>query len=673
VILISENEKYLVTCALPYLNAIPHLGNLVPHVAADVYTRFLQVDGKDVIQICGTDDNSSRTEIQARAQGITPERYVDEMWAKLNDVYKWINIDYDNFGRTSSESNKALTNEIFLALKENGYVFEKEVTLLYCETDKQVVADTYLRGTCPHCGAENQKGDQCDVCTKMYGPTEIKDPICVDCGNAPKIKTSTNLFVDYNKLTPKVKAYIEAQKHWSGTARNIPLGWLKRGFNARDITRDHQFGIHIPLKGYEDRVFYVWFDAPIGYIASTVDWAEKTGGDWERYWKKQDDGNDAKIYHFMGKDNVPFHTITWPAQLIGSELNWNLPYYVASNNYLNWEGGKFSKTYNRGIFADQLAETGIDADTWRFYLTYVYPSSKDVEFSWDEFQIVINSELVGNLGNLIYRTLHFINKNFDNKIPEAELTKEDKEFLDDVSSFLEKARKEFALTREKEALKLILQASSRANSYFQNNEPWKLVKTDKERGAVVLNACATAINWLTVSLYPVIPVKAQEIWEFSGNGGKVRDQRLGSLSSNYAGNVLKELKIPFSKLDDKKLKVLKENFSGKKQEDPKISWDDFSKLDLRVAKILTAERIQGKDKLLKLSIDLGEDKPRTLVAGVGKAYDPEAIVGKQIIVVANLKPAKIGGIESQGMLLAAGSKLTLVTTDIEAVPGEKVA
>ncbi|MBR9707654.1 MAG: class I tRNA ligase family protein, partial [Candidatus Diapherotrites archaeon] len=382
---------------------------------------------------------------------------------------------------------------------------------------------------------------------------------------------------------------------------------------------------------------------------------------------------------------VPFHTITWPAQLIGSDLNWNLPYYIASNEWLNWAGGrKFSKTNNVGIFADELTKTGIHPDVWRFYLTFVYPSGKDVVFSWDDLQSIVNSELVDNFGNFYYRTLHFISKNFNGKIPTATLNKDDLAFLKDFHAILRNAKREFEVTREKEALKEILRASSLANSYFQNNAPWRQVKEDRARAGTVLNVCAGVVDLLLICLYPVIPVLAQELWVGLGNSKNVvADQKWKDwiwnlkgqkLSEDLCGQKLGDFKIPFEKIDDKKINELKKRFGGasvavegkgKGSVKPLVKYDDFAKLDLRVGSIVSAERLPKQDRLLELKVDVGEESPRTLVAGIGKGYKPDDLKGKQIVVIVNLEPRKIAGVESNGMLLAVGDKknMALLTTD----------
>jgi len=651
--------KYLVTSALPYVNAVPHLGNLIPILSADVFSKFLKINGEKAIYICATDEHGTRTEIEAEKRGMTPDEYCKMMHEKILNIFRWMGVEFDNFGRSSSKENHELTQHIFLKLYENGYIFEKEIEQLYCEKCRKFLPDTYVVGECPYCGNPNAKGDQCDECTRLLDPTELINPRCIICGSTPVLRKSKHLYLDLPKLSEKVKKWIES-KEWSGIIKNLPLAWIEKGLEPRCITRDLKWGIRVPLKGYEDKVFYVWFDAPIEYIGSTYEYTKE----WRDWWLNPE---ETRLYCFMGKDNVPFHTLIWPASLLGTEENWLLPDMIGSNEYLNYEGGQFSKSQNRGVFGDDIMKLEIPPDLWRFYLISIRPSTKDTDFEWEGFQEHINNNLVGNLGNFLYRSLSFTKKHYG-KVPDV---KSDENVIKEAFKLLDKYKEELWSLKFKEAVKTLLKISDLGNQYFQKSEPWKLIKEDEERCKKVLRTVCELCVIIAVAMYPVISSSSQKLWEQLGFKGEVKKENINNIPLDIGDHKLGDIKILFKKIDDKSLEKYKEKFRGKRG-DGMIKYDEFKKIELKVGEIKSAEPIKGSKKLLKLRVDIGEE--RQLVAGIAQYYSPEELIGKKIIVVSNLEPAKLFGVESQGMLLAAvdGDNISLATVDKDVKNGARI-
>ncbi|MCK5289833.1 MAG: methionine--tRNA ligase [Candidatus Aenigmarchaeota archaeon] len=552
---ITAFKRTLVTSALPYVNNVPHLGNIICTLRADIYSRYLKLHGKETIFICGTDESGTRTEIEAQKKKLTPDNYCKAMHDAILKNFNALEIEFDSFGRTSSEANKRLTQEIFLDLEKKGWIIEKEITLLYCAHDDRYLPDSYVEGTCPHCGATDAKGDQCDNCSKFLEPAELKNPRCKLCGNTPEARKDTHLFLDLTKVSPYLKKWIESKKDWKGIIRNLPLAWIKEGLEPRCISRNLKWGTKIPKKGYEDKVFYVWFDAPIGYIAFTEEWAGKNNNDWKTWWQSE----DTRIVHFLGKDNVPFHTIIWPAELM-SNSKWNLPDYIASNEYLNYQGQQFSKSRNVGIFTSDLKNIDVDSTTWRFYLSLTLPEHKDYDFNWQDLMDKTNNELVANIGNFLFRTLSFAKKNFG-EVPSGKPDAEDMKTLDAV----EKLKGRYAGNMEsfnfKEALKNVLEISNLANQYFQKNEPWVLVKTDKDRCGTVLNVCFNISSIIAKLLCPFLPLASEKLWVQLGFSPGVN--KGGPDFKLKAGQKLGAPEILFAKIEKDDVEKYRMQFSGK--------------------------------------------------------------------------------------------------------------
>jgi len=498
------HKRIIVTTALPYVNNVPHLGNLVQTIAGDVYARFLRSSGKNILFIGGTDEHGTTTETTALKEGLTPREVCDKYFEIHSKIYKWFNISFDCLGRTSSPENKMIVLEIFNKLYEAGFITTDILDQTYCTTCERFLADRFVEGTCPHCDYEHARGDQCERCGKILDAVDLIDPKCNVCSSTPEVRKSKHLFIDLPALAPKLKAWIgKAQSEWTENARTMTQAWLKEGLKKRCITRDLKWGIPVPKEGYENKVFYVWFDAPIGYIGITAE----SRKDWRDWWT----ADDVKLVQFMGKDNIPFHTILFPASLIGSGDKWNLVHELSVNEFLNYEGGQFSKSRNVGIFGDGAQATGIQSDIWRYYLMINRPEHGDTEFTWADFQVKINNELVAALGNLIYRTISFINRYFDSKLTEVIISDEDESFIEEVERSEEKIRVLLEDIRIKDALKEIMHIARLGNQYFQKAEPWKTVKLDPQRAQTTLTILVNVIKDLSILLEPYLPDTAAKI------------------------------------------------------------------------------------------------------------------------------------------------------------------
>ncbi|HII72384.1 TPA: methionine--tRNA ligase [Candidatus Woesearchaeota archaeon] len=497
-------QKRLVTSALPYVNNVPHLGNIIGCVlSADVFARYSRLAGFETIYIAGTDEHGTATETKALEEGLTPQQICDKYYAIHKKIYEWFGCSFDEFGRTSSQKHAEITKGIFKRVYENGFVTKADVEQLWCPKCDKFLADRFVEGTCPKCGFERARGDQCDSCGNLLNAVELLNPACKVCSSQPQIKTTNHLFLDLPKLSPMLQEWADARKDpgfWTQNAKTVTEAWFKEGLKERAISRDLKWGINIPLEGYEDKVFYVWFDAPIGYISITANAFD----DWEKWWK----ADDVQLYQFMAKDNIPFHTIIFPATLLATKDKWTTLYHIDSTEYLNYEDGKFSKSFGSGVFGDDAISTGIPADVWRYYLLVNRPESADTQFSWKDFQDKNNNELLANLGNFINRTLTFIDKYFDGKVPggdiDAVLWAEVEKEAGTIVELMEKIK-------IKDALKTVMHISRLGNQYFQENQPWKLVKEDKDKAGAVIKTCANLVKTLAVMMNPFMPFTSGDI------------------------------------------------------------------------------------------------------------------------------------------------------------------
>ncbi len=502
-------RRVLVCCALPYTNAVPHVGNLVgSHLPADIFARYCRLKGYETLFVGGADENGTPTEVAAIELKVSPRRLTDVFYAVHKSIYDWFEISYDNFSRTSLPVHHQTTQDLFLKIYENGYVTKGVMRLPYCETDRLFLADRYVVGRCPVCGYEFARGDQCENCATLLEPEQLIEPKCKIDGSVPVFRDSDNLFLELEKLQPDLEAWITSQKHWRKQVSSLALAWIKEGLKRRSITRDLKWGVPVPLKGFENKIFYVWFDAPIGYISSTKEWAERSGTPerWKDFWLDP----ETRIYNFLGKDNIPFHTIFWPGMLLASG-GFNLPYDVVGLQYCNYEGDKISKSRNWGIFCEKVVQSGLDPDIWRYYLSYLIPETKDSEFKWDDFQTRVNNELVAAIGNFVHRTLTFAASFLEGVIEERELGDEERQVEARVRQQVEEADSALAEARLKDALKNVLQVAIIGNEYFQKSQPWALVKSDPEAVKRVIYCCANICRVLAVTMAPFLPRSSEKI------------------------------------------------------------------------------------------------------------------------------------------------------------------
>ena len=665
-------KKRLITSALPYVNNIPHLGNLTQVLSADVFARFCRSKGYETLYICGTDEYGTASETRALQEGVTPRELCDHYHAIHRDIYKWFNISFDYFGRTSTPKQTEIVQHIFNEVDKNGYISEKESEQLYCPECKRYLADRYVTGTCPHCGDTGARGDQCDKCGTLLDPTELIDPKCSVCGHTPILKKTKHLYINLPKALPLLQKWMDkasVEGFWAKNAIQITNSWIRDGLQERCITRDLKWGIPVPKEGFEDKVFYVWFDAPIGYISITANATDK----WEYWWR---DPENTELFQFIGKDNIPFHTVIFPSSLLATGEKWTMLHHMSSTEYLNYEGGKFSKSRGIGIFGNDVQETGIPADVWRFYMFYNRPEKQDFTFTWKDFQEKINKELIGNLSNLVNRTLTFVKRFYDGNLGEGALDEELKaqiiEKEKEITDSLERAD-------ERDALRAIFALSDIGNKAFQASEPWKLRNEDPEKAKAILRTLVYLIRDLGVMVTPYMPSTGDKIlafvsspsstWNDCGtfNGElkvgeisllfeKLEDTRVDELRERYSGSQSEREEKKAEEPAKKEKKEKKNKDEGKMDESKSLLENWAEKVILKVSKIIECEKHPEGDKLYILKLDCGEEEPRQIVSSIVPYYKKEELMGRNIVLVSNLKPANFRGVKSYGMLLAASEE-----------------
>lgn len=659
-------KKRLITSALPYVNNIPHLGNLTQVLSADVFARFCRSRGYETLYICGTDEYGTASETKALQEGVTPRELCDRYHKIHEEIYKWFNISFDYFGRTSTPKQTEIVQHIFSAVDKNGYITEKETEQLYCPSCKRFLADRYVSGTCPKCGYDGARGDQCDSCGSLLDPTELVSPKCSVCGHTPEIRKTKNLYINLPKALPMLQKWMETASKdgfWAKNAIQITSSWIRDGLQERCITRDLKWGIPVPKPGYEGKVFYVWFDAPIGYISITANCTDN----WEYWWREPE---NTELFQFIGKDNIPFHTVIFPSSLLATGEKWTMLHHMSSTEYLNYEGGKFSKSRGIGVFGNDVEETGIPADIWRFYMFYNRPEKQDFTFTWKDLQEKVNKELIGNLSNLVNRTLTFVKRFYDGSLGEGEcdesLVSVIREKENEITSLLERAE-------ERDALRAIFALSDIGNKAFQDGEPWKKRTENPEEAKKLLRTLIYLIRDLAIMVTPYMPSTGERILEMLEEDSHLSWKSVGS----FAGEVrIGVVGLLFSKLEDSLIDTLRERYSGsqsereEKKKEEKTNKEVNNKMDeeksllenwahkviLKVSKIVECEKHPEGDKLYILKLDCGEEEPRQIVSSIVPYYKKEELLGHNIVLVSNLKPANFRGVKSYGMLLAASDK-----------------
>jgi methionyl-tRNA synthetase len=660
-----SKAKYTVTAALPYANGPLHLGHIAGvYLPADIFVRFLRMNQHDVAFICGSDEHGAAITLRAKKEGITPQEIVDKYNSLIGNAFQDFNISFDIFHRTSSPIHHKTSQDFFLKLYEKGKFTEETSDQYYDQEYEQFLADRYITGACPKCQNPNAYGDQCEKCGSDLSPTELINPISTLSGKTPILKTTSHWYLPMANHEDWLREWIKegkldgVQQHDPKAWRNQVIGqcmsWIDGGLHSRAMTRDLDWGVKVPLPNADGKVLYVWLDAPIGYISATKQWALDNNKNWEDYWK-----GDRKLVHFIGKDNIVFHAVIFPI-LLKDHGDLILPDNVPAYEFLNLEGDKFSTSRNWAVWLHEyLADYPGKEDELKYVLTSIAPETKDSEFTWKEYQTRINSELADILGNFVNRALVLTQKYYEGVVPErGELTEEDKHVLAEIKAIPDRISKLVYAYKLRDAQAEAMNLARLGNKYLADQEPWKMVKIDAKRVETVMNIALQITANLSVVLQPFLPTTAKKLSAFL-NFSSPNWADAGSPDILKAGITTNPPEILFQKIEDvlveaevEKLKntdTEKLKFDAQKEE---ITFEDFSKIDVRLGKILSAEKVEKADKLLKLLIDTGIDQ-RVIVSGIAEHYTPEQIIGKTVQVLMNLAPKKIRGIESKGMILMA--------------------
>jgi methionyl-tRNA synthetase len=661
-------KRYLVTSALPYANGPIHIGHLAGvYVPSDIYTRYLRMKGVDVISICGSDEHGVPITLKARKEGITPQEVVDRYHTLNKKAFEDFGISFDIYSRTSNKVHYDTASAFFRTLYDKGEFIEKSSEQYYDEEAGCFLADRYIMGTCPHCGNENAYGDQCEKCGTSLSPNDLINPHSTISGSKPVLRETLHWFLPLDKYEPWLKKWIlDDHKDWKTNVYGQCKSWLDQGLQPRAVSRDLDWGVPVPVEGAEGKVLYVWFDAPIGYISAT----RELTPDWEKYWKNK----DTKMVHFIGKDNIVFHCIIFPSML-KAEGSFILPENVPANEFLNLENDKISTSRNWAVWLHEyLEDFPGKQDVLRYALCANAPETKDNDFTWKDFQARNNNELVAILGNFVNRTLILTNNYYGGKVPERGKTDQnDENVLKDIERLKESTGTNLENYRFREALKEAMNLARLGNKYLADAEPWKVVKTDAERVKTIMNIALQITANLTIICEPFLPFSMEKLRGWLNFSEKNWD-KAGSPDLLLPGHTINKPELLFEKIEDdaisyqvnKLLATKSANQAAASKTVPSkepVTFDDFSRVDIRTATILEAGKVPKTTKLLKLKIDTGLDV-RTIVSGIAEYYEPEDLIGKQISIVANLEPRKIKGIESKGMILMAedkDGKLVIVT------------
>lgn len=654
----KDYKRTLVTAALPYANGPVHIGHLAGcYLPSDIYVRFLRSKGEDVIFICGSDEHGVPITIKAKKEGVTPQQIVDKYHKIMGDAFADFGISFDVYSRTSGKTHHETASAFFKTLYDKGVFTEQVTEQYYDEEAKQFLADRYITGECPKCANPNAYGDQCEKCGSSLSPTDLKNPKSALSGNAPVLKQTKNWFLPLDKLQPKIADYISKHNYWKSNVYGQCKSWLDSGdgLQPRAMTRDLDWGVPVPLKDAEGKVLYVWFDAPIGYISATKELLPDT---WQNYWKK----HDTRLIHFIGKDNIVFHCIIFPAMLM-EHGDFILAENVPANEFLNLEGDKISTSRNWAVWLHEYLEDFKNKqDVLRYTLCANAPETKDNDFTWKDFQTKNNSELADIFGNFINRVIVLTNKNYNGIVPNpSEYTKTDLLILEEMAKVPEKISEAIEKFKFREALAEMMNLARMGNKYLADQEPWKLIKTDEKRVKTIINVSLQIAANLAIVCEPFLPFTSKKLFELL-NLSPLKWVSAKNTNNISAGHKIKtEAEILFSKIEDADIQKQLEKLEKSKQENtevgiepakPETQFDDFNKMDIRAGTILEAERVPKTDKLLKLKIDTGIDQ-RTVVSGIAQWYNPEDIIGMQVSILINLAPRKIKGIESRGMILMA--------------------
>ncbi|HEC44081.1 MAG TPA: methionine--tRNA ligase [Bacteroides sp.] len=675
----TRYKRHLITAALPYANGPVHIGHLAGvYIPADIYSRYLRLKREDIIYVCGSDEHGVPITIKARQEGITPQQVVDQYHEMNKESFDTFGITFDIYHRTSHPTHHKTASEFFKTLYDRGEFTEKESEQYYDPEAKAFLADRYITGTCPKCSFDKAYGDQCEQCGSSLAATDLINPKSTISGSKPELKKTKHWYLPLDKYEPFLKQWIlEDNKHWKANVYGQCKSWLDGGLEARAVTRDLDWGIPVPIEGVEGKVLYVWFDAPIGYISATKDLTDN----WEDYWKK----DDTRMIHFIGKDNIVFHCIIFPAML-KAEGSYILPENVPANEFLNLEGDKISTSRNWAVWLHEyLEEFPEKQDVLRYVLCANAPEAKDNDFTWKDFQSRNNNELVAILGNFVNRTIVLTHKFFEGRVPyPVSPDTYDTEVLNNIAAFRGKVEENLDHFRFREALKEAMNLARLGNKHLADSEPWKLIKTDPDRVKSILYTSLQITASLVALIEPFLPFTSKKLAGFLNIDG-VAWEDIGKTDLLAVGHEIARAELLFEKLEDKVIQIQLDKLENSKKMNEareaglppvkdEITYEDFSKMDLRIAKILTAERVPKTDKLVKLELDTGIDK-RTVVSGIAQHFKTEELPGKQVTILANLAPRKLRGIESHGMVLLAedsSGKLIFVTPDEDTSEGSVV-
>ena len=673
-------NRTLVTAALPYANGGVHIGHLAGvYVPADIYTRYLRLKGREVLYVCGSDEHGVPITIRARKEGCTPQDVVDRYHKLIKESFEGFGISFDVYSRTSSETHHKTAADFFRRLYDKGEFVERESEQYYDEEAQTFLADRYITGECPHCHAEGAYGDQCEKCGTALSPTELINPKSAVSGAKPVLRKTKHWYLPLDKHQAWLEPWItEQHREWRSNVMGQCKSWFDMGLQPRAVSRDLDWGIPVPVEGADGKVLYVWFDAPIGYISNTKELLPDT---WEKWWKQ----SDTRLVHFIGKDNIVFHCIVFPAML-KAEGSYILPDNVPSNEFLNLEDDKISTSRNWAVWLHEyLVDMPGKQDVLRYVLTANAPETKDNNFTWRDFQARNNNELVAVYGNFVNRALQLTKKYYDGIVPAAgTLTEYDLETIREFRGVKEQVEKLIEEFRFRDAQKEAMNLARIGNKYLADSEPWKVIKTDPERVKTVINLSLQLVANLAIAFEPFLPFSSEHLRGML-NVERPEWDRLGSTDLLPEGHQLNEPALLFEKIEDavieaqiqKLLDTKKANEAAAYKANPvrqDIAFEDFEKLDIRVGTVVECERVPKADKLLRFLIADGLEN-RTIVSGIAKHYSPEQLIGKQVCFIANLPPRKLRGIESQGMILSAENfdgGLSVLTVDREVKPGSEV-
>tara|TARA_B110000967_G_C18888809_1_gene565888 strand:+ start:1399 stop:3441 length:2043 start_codon:yes stop_codon:yes gene_type:complete len=679
-------SRYTITAALPYTNGPVHIGHLAGvYVPADIYARFLRLKGQDVAFVCGSDEHGVPITIKAKKEGVTPQEVVDKYHVIIKKSFEDFGISFDNYSRTSAKIHHDTASDFFKKLYDNDQFIEEVSEQLYDKEANQFLADRFVVGTCPKCGNDESYGDQCENCGTSHNATDLINPKSAITGNVPTTKQTKHWFLPLDKYESWLREWIVVghKNDWKANVLGQVKSWLDDGLRPRAVTRDLDWGIPVPVKDAEGKVLYVWFDAPIGYISATKEWAEREGKNWEDYWKKE----DTKLVHFIGKDNIVFHCIIFPAML-KAEGSYILPENVPANEFLNLEGNKISTSRNWAVWLHEYLQDFPDKqDVLRYALTANAPETKDNDFTWKDFQIRNNSELVAIFGNFINRVVVLTQKYYEGQVPLAgKYSEVDEQTLEKVKEFPSIISNSIERYRFREGSQELMNLARLGNKYLADEEPWKVIKLDEERVKTVMFVAlqiATALSVLCEPFLPFTSVKLKGILNADSNSWSDISEKevlldpnhqIGKVELLFAKVEDKEIQIQLDKLEATKVANEQENKVLEPQKDI-IEFDDFTKLDIRIGTVIEAIKVPKTKKLLQLKVDVGLDV-RTIVSGIAESFNPEDIIGKQVSVLVNLAPRKIRGVESQGMILMTDTqdgKLAFIEPERDVENGESVS